>query len=124
MPRRFLAPLGRPFGLPLCPGLKGTRFLSFFSVPAVTDLPRVLAISPSEFMLCSQHKIAKLSRGSIPFFPTTRFKEVRMKWLLLLTILSGYSGSSTVAANFDSKDVCEAAAKSTEDRIERPRWMP
>ena len=26
-----------------------------------------------------------------------------MKWLLLLTILSGYSGSSTVAANFDSK---------------------
>ena len=24
-----------------------------------------------------------------------------MKWLLLLTILSGYSGSSTVAANFD-----------------------
>ncbi len=45
-----------------------------------------------------------------------------MKWLLLLTILSGYSGSSTVAANFDSKDVCEAAAKSTEDRIERPRW--
>ena len=28
-----------------------------------------------------------------------------MKWLLLLTILSGYSGSSTVAANFDSKDV-------------------
>jgi hypothetical protein len=44
------------------------------------------------------------------FFPATRFKEVRMKWLLLLTILSGYSGSSTVAANFDSKDVCEAAA--------------
>ena len=28
-----------------------------------------------------------------------------MKWLLLLTILSGYSGSSTVAANFDSEDV-------------------
>ena len=25
-----------------------------------------------------------------------------MKWLLLLTILSGYSGSSTVAANFAS----------------------
>ena len=38
-----------------------------------------------------------------------------MKWLLLLTILSGYSGSSTVAANFDSKDVCEAAAKSHEE---------
>ena len=34
-----------------------------------------------------------------------------MKWLLLLTILSGYSGSSTVAANFDSKDVCDPAAK-------------
>ena len=85
MPRRLRAPLGRPFGLPLCPGLNGFRFLSFFSVPSVTDLPRVLAISPSEFMLCSQHKIAKLSRGSIRFFPTTRFKEVRMKWLLLLT---------------------------------------
>jgi len=37
-----------------------------------------------------------------------------MKWLLLLTILSGYSGSSTVAANFDSKEPCEAAAKSQE----------
>ena len=24
-----------------------------------------------------------------------------MKWLLLLTILSGYSGSSTVTVNFD-----------------------
>jgi hypothetical protein len=58
--------------------------------------------------------MAKLSRGSIPIFPATRFKEMRMKWLLLLTILSGYSGSSTVAANFDSKDVCEAAAKSGE----------
>ena len=95
MPKRLRAPFGRPFGLPLCPGLNGFRFLSFFSVPAVTDLPRVLAISPSEFILCSRHKIAKLSHGSIPFFPTTRFKEVRMKWLLLLTILSGYSGSST-----------------------------
>jgi len=63
-------------------------------------------------MLCSRPKIAKLSRVAIPFFPATRFKEVRMKWLLLLTILAGYSGSSTVAANFDSKDVCEAAAKS------------
>ena len=42
-----------------------------------------------------------------------------MKWLLLLTILSGYSGSSTVAANFDSKDVCEAAAKSHEQAVRR-----
>ena len=40
-----------------------------------------------------------------------------MKWLLLLTILSGYSGSSTVAANFDSKDVCEAAAKSHDSAL-------
>jgi hypothetical protein len=46
-----------------------------------------------------------------PWF-NTHFSPPRMKWLLLLTILSGYSGSSTVAANFDSKDVCEAAAKS------------
>jgi hypothetical protein len=38
-------------------------------------------------------------------FPPRGSREVRMKWLLLLTILSGYSGSSTVAANFDSKDV-------------------
>jgi hypothetical protein len=45
-----------------------------------------------------------------------------MKWLLLLTILSGYSGSSTVAANFDSKDVCEAAAKSHEEAIRRLHW--
>ena len=35
-----------------------------------------------------------------------------MKWLLLLTILSGYSGPSTVTANFDSKIICEAAPKS------------
>jgi hypothetical protein len=35
-----------------------------------------------------------------------------MKWLLLLTILSGYSGSSTTTANFDSKEACEAAGKS------------
>ncbi len=32
-----------------------------------------------------------------------------MKWLLLLTILSRYSGSSTATANFDSKEICEAA---------------
>ena len=32
MPRRLRAPLGLPFGLPHCPGLKGTRFRSFFSV--------------------------------------------------------------------------------------------
>ena len=31
--------------------------------------PRVLAISPSAFTLCSHHKIVKLSRGVIPFFP-------------------------------------------------------
>ena len=66
---RLRAPLGRPFELPLCPGLNGFKFLSFFSVPSVTDLPRVLAISPSEFMLCSQYKIAELSRGSITLFP-------------------------------------------------------
>ena len=42
-----------------------------------------------------------------------------MKWLLLLTILSGYSGSSTVAANFGSKDVCEAAAKSHDSALKQ-----
>jgi hypothetical protein len=77
VPFYLRAPLGRPFGLPLCPGLNGTSFFSVaavtdFSVGAATDFPRVLAISPSEFMLCSQHKITQLSRGSIPFFPTTR----------------------------------------------------
>jgi hypothetical protein len=40
-----------------------------------------------------------------------------MKWLLLLTILSGYSGSSTTAANFDSKEACEAAGKSHDQAI-------
>jgi hypothetical protein len=34
VPFYLRAPLGRPFGLPLCPGLNGT---SFFSVAAVTD---------------------------------------------------------------------------------------
>jgi hypothetical protein len=42
--------------------------------------------------------------------------------LLLLTILSGYSGSSTVAANFDSKDTCEAIAKSQEQAIRDLHW--
>jgi hypothetical protein len=45
-----------------------------------------------------------------------------MKWLLLLTILSGYSGSSTGAANFESKDACEAAAKSQEQAISELHW--
>ena len=45
-----------------------------------------------------------------------------MKWLLLLTILSGYSGSSTGAANFDSKDICEAAAKSHEQAVRQLHW--
>jgi hypothetical protein len=49
--------------------LNGFRFLSFFSVPLVMDLPRILAISPSAFTLCSHHKIVKLSRGAIPSFP-------------------------------------------------------
>jgi hypothetical protein len=47
-----------------------------------------------------------------------------MKWLLLLTILSGYSGSSTVAANFDSKDVCETAAKSHEQAVRQEKSFP
>jgi hypothetical protein len=46
-----------------------------------------------------------------------------MKWLLLLTILSGYSGSSTVAANFDSKEACEAAGKSHEQAVRQLRWQ-
>ena len=32
-------------------------------------------------------KIAKLSRGSIPFFPATRFKEVRMTFTCLAILL-------------------------------------
>ena len=40
-----------------------------------------------------------------------------MKWLLLLTILSGYSGSSTTTANFDSKEACEAAGKAHDQAI-------
>ena len=40
-----------------------------------------------------------------------------MKWLLLLTILSGYSGSSTATASFESKEACEAAGKSHDQAI-------
>ena len=40
-----------------------------------------------------------------------------MKWILLLTVLSGYPGTSTVAVNFDSKDACMSAAKSHEQAI-------
>jgi hypothetical protein len=46
-----------------------------------------------------------------------------MKWLLLLTVLSGYSGSSTVAANFSSKQTCEAAAKAHEQALKDLRWQ-
>lgn len=42
-----------------------------------------------------------------------------MKWLLLPTILSGYSGSSTITANFDSKEACEAAGKSHDQAIRK-----
>ena len=42
-----------------------------------------------------------------------------MKWLLLLTILSGYSGSSTATAGFESKEACEAAGKSHDQAISR-----
>jgi hypothetical protein len=45
-----------------------------------------------------------------------------MKWLLLLTILSGYSGSSTATANFDSKEACEAAGKSHDQAIRGLHW--
>jgi hypothetical protein len=51
-----------------------------------------------------------------------RQKEASMKWLLLLTILSGYSGSSTVTVKFESKEACEAAAKSHEQAIHELRW--
>ncbi len=46
-----------------------------------------------------------------------------MQWLLLLTIPSGYAGSSTVAVNFDSKEACEAAAKQHEQAIHQLRWQ-
>jgi len=45
-----------------------------------------------------------------------------MKWLLLLTILSGYSGSSTATANFDSKEACESAGKSHDEAIRQLHW--
>jgi hypothetical protein len=46
-----------------------------------------------------------------------------MKWLLLLTVLSGYSGSSTVATNFNSKETCEAAAKAHEQALKQLHWQ-
>ena len=61
--------LGATLWVAALPGLERHKVSQFFSVPAVTDLPRVLAISPSAFTLCSHHKIVKLSRGAIPFFP-------------------------------------------------------
>jgi hypothetical protein len=45
-----------------------------------------------------------------------------MKWLLLLTILSGYSGSSTATASFDSKEACESAGKSHDEAIRQLHW--
>jgi len=45
-----------------------------------------------------------------------------MKWLLLLTILSGYSGSSTTTANFVSKEACEAAGKAHDQAIHDLHW--
>ena len=45
-----------------------------------------------------------------------------MKWLLLLTILSGYSGSSTATARFDSKEACESAGKSHDEAIRQLHW--
>ena len=45
------------------------------------------------------------------FFPRHAVQGGK-KWPLLLTILSGYSGSSTVAANFDSKDMVLSASGS------------
>jgi hypothetical protein len=48
------------------------------------------------------HQYSEAQSGLNTLFPTTRFKEVRMKWLLLLMILSGYSGPSKVTVNFDS----------------------
>jgi hypothetical protein len=36
--------------------------------------------------------------------------------------ISGYSGSSTTTANFDSKEACEAAGKSHDQAIRNLRW--
>jgi len=47
-----------------------------------------------------------------------------MKWLLLLTILSGYSGSSTATASFDSKEACESAGKSHGEAIPSSTGIP
>ena len=78
MPRRLRAPLGRPFGLPLCPGLKGTRFLSFFSVPAVTDLPRVLAIPPQVHIMFSAQNSEAQSWCNTHFPPSGDVFETRL----------------------------------------------
>ena len=56
-----------------------------------------------------------------PWCVTRPAKFLRCR-AILLTILSGYSGSSTVAANFDSKDACEAAAKSHEQAVRQLHW--
>jgi hypothetical protein len=66
-------------------------------------------------MFSTQDK--KLSRGAIPFFPNHVVRGHENEMLLLLMSLSGYSGSSTVAENFDSKDVWGAAAKSHEQAV-------
>ena len=46
-----------------------------------------------------------------------------MNWLLLLTVLSGYSGSSTTAVLVDSKETCETVGKSHEEALHKLQWQ-
>ena len=43
-------------------------------------------------------------------------------WMLVMTLMSGFSGGSTFAVLFETKEACEAAAKAHEQAVEQLHW--
>ena len=70
---RLRAPFGRPLGLPLCPGLKGTRFLKLFLCIIRDGLSLGFAhLQP----LCSLYVLANVHNDFAALFNTISFRRL------------------------------------------------
>ena len=96
--------LGPTLWIATLPRLEGLQISQLFLCTISDGFAPRLAISPSVFTLCS-HKIVKLSRGAIPFFPNHAVQGGEDE-VLLLTILCGARSSEVARPSRPSWSGC------------------
>jgi hypothetical protein len=84
---------------------------AFFISP---DLNKISALLYSIYSNYPDNELAEVSREGV--------KELMMSWMLVMTLMSGFSGGNTFAVAFETKEACEAAAKAHQHAVEELQW--